>query len=59
MQGDVFRAALDMVFEQRLAASKVADELPEGAMRRLLKYIIETVLNRPHELELGLPQLPS
>ncbi|MCE2793576.1 MAG: polyprenyl synthetase family protein [Blastopirellula sp.] len=59
MQGDVFRAARDMVFEQRLAASKVADELPEGAMRRLLKYIIETVLNRPHELELGLPQLPS
>jgi hypothetical protein len=23
-------------------------------MRRLLKYIIETVLNRPHELQLGL-----
>jgi hypothetical protein len=53
-QGNVFDAARRLVIEQRSAAVDVARELPEGAMRRLLKYIIETVLNRPHELQLGL-----
>lgn len=53
LQGDVFSAARNLVIEQRAAATAVADELPEGAMRHLLKYIIETVLNRPHESELA------
>jgi len=50
-QADVFSAARQLVLDQRTAAAAVAREFPEGAMRKLLEYIIETVINRPHGLE--------
>lgn len=49
-QADVFSAARQLVLDQRTAAAVVAREFPEGAMRKLLEYIIETVINRPHGL---------
>jgi geranylgeranyl pyrophosphate synthase len=50
-QADVFTAARKLVLDQRNAAAEVAEEFSEGAMRHLLEYIIETVINRPHGLE--------
>ncbi|MFM7564342.1 MAG: polyprenyl synthetase family protein [Planctomycetota bacterium] len=49
-QADVFAAARKLVLDQRMAAAEVAREFPEGAMRQLLEYIIESVINRPHGL---------
>lgn len=53
LQADVFAAARKLVLEQRAAAAAAASDLPEGALQRLLLYIIETVLDRPHELLLS------
>jgi geranylgeranyl pyrophosphate synthase len=53
LEADVFAAARELVRGQRAAAAAAAAGLPEGAMRLLLEYIIETVLNRPHELQLN------
>ena len=50
-QADVFSAARKLVLDQRTAAASVAQEFSEGALRQLLEYIIETVINRPHGLE--------
>lgn len=50
-QADVFSAARKLVLDQRTAAAEVAREFSEGAMRQLLEYIIESVINRPHGLD--------
>lgn len=50
-QADVFSAVRKLVNDQRAAAAEVAREFSEGAMRQLLEYIIESVINRPHGLD--------
>jgi hypothetical protein len=48
-KADVFEAAHQLVDKHQTRAEEIADAIEPEALRRLLYYLVDTVLQRPEE----------
>jgi hypothetical protein len=48
-QADVFQTALKLVDKHQARAEQVADQIQPDTLRRLLYFLVDTVLERPQE----------
>ena len=60
-QADVFERAHLLVDKNQERAERIADDIAPDSLRRLLYYLVDTVLERPAEMPFSLvqPSLPS